>query len=252
MNKIVLHDAMSVLRAELERDHTGFAVRGVVARQFEEPGLHIWVWDGPRNSASRKAIYPGYKANREPAPVPIMKGLELIRSMLELTPAIQVREPDVEADDVIAELVRQYHRDNEIEIRTRDRDLLALTIYPNVTATVEPYPNVETRWIHLYKATVGDPSDEVKGIYRFGNKAWEQADKKHLLSCVSSHGPRLVSSWLEAGLSKTSAEWAAENYDTIRACWKITGFLPLTKPMEPIVGIPNRNAALSICKEYMI
>jgi hypothetical protein len=179
--KIIIYDALSALRVRMENEPGVMFLRGVV-NDTQLGGLRIWVWDGPRSSASRKAIYPAYKSSRVHTPgVDIQMGL--VRELLEFTPAWQVHMPDVEGDDVVAALVEYFLRtqpDARIEIMGRDGDLVAnCALSPRVTSAHQ-VKGVQPKHIRLRKLTVGKGSDDIPGVKGFGQGAWDKADKDQL------------------------------------------------------------------------
>jgi hypothetical protein len=132
----------------------------------------IWVWDGYDHNRRRKEIYPAYKANRTPMAEDMFAQIKLWRELLTLSPGIQIECKGWEADDVI----RQFAgRGTDVTIHTNDLDYAQLEEMPNVTLNGVRKPNsaLTARWIPLYKATRGDPSDNISGIPGFGPKAWD-------------------------------------------------------------------------------
>src|SRR3546814_21116188 len=75
--------------------------------QRTQTGTHIWVWDGVRHNDRRKAIYPEYKAKREPMAEDHFAQIRLFRELLTLSPAQQFCVDEWEADDVVATLARE-------------------------------------------------------------------------------------------------------------------------------------------------
>src|SRR3546814_6748469 len=75
--------------------------------QRTQTGTHIWVWDGVRHNDRRKAIYPEYKAKREPMAEDHFAQIRLFRELLTLSPAQQFCVDEWEADDVVATLARK-------------------------------------------------------------------------------------------------------------------------------------------------
>lgn len=133
----------------------------------------------------RKQVYPEYKAHR--------KGITSIwsnRLFLYLSPRgwLCLRHPGEEADDVIATLATRLAAARKYAaVLSGDSDLLALA-----SETTQCYqfgkPPLEPRFIerapsyvvakfgvaperlHLYKALVGEPGDNLPGVYRVGDK----------------------------------------------------------------------------------
>ena len=77
----------------------------------------------------RTEIYKEYKANRQETPKELLSQKELSRNLFKSfgIPVLEIKE--VEADDVIATLVKKYSKDFEIRIITSDKDLMQLVSY---------------------------------------------------------------------------------------------------------------------------
>ncbi len=206
-----------------------FSIRSIMAEIDASPDLQIYVWDGKGARKARQAIYPGYKAQRKPAQESIQKGIEVIKAAVAMTKAPQIQVPGYEADDVIARLVRRYVPSGlPIEIQTRDRDLRALCdVSPRVTCTVEPKENIPDRQLQLYKTWVGDPSDNVKGVPMFGDKAWERADKAVLRNVIDNFNRGWTDFEIETEMPNSCREWVWKSRDELLKMWVVVGFLPV-------------------------
>lgn len=227
-NKVVIIDALSHLRVRMENEPGLMFLRGVMNDAFL-PGMRIWVWDGPRASASRKAIYPAYKTrpNRDHQ---AELNLNLVRDMLDCTSSWQIRMPDVEGDDVIAALTAYFLRaqpQSSIEVLCRDSDLVALAADPRVSVSHQ-VKGVEPRHIRLRKLCLGKPSDTIPGIKGFGQKAWDAADKDELQRVMNEvlAGLRPDTSHL---MSKASSNWLEdpENVELLRVFARVIDPIPI-------------------------
>lgn len=134
----------------------------------------------------RKALYPEYKAHR--------KGITSIwsnRLFLYLSPRgwLCLRHPGEEADDVIATIaVRLKLASKHAIVLSGDSDLLALMgdgchvmqfgnkakgedrfLLRSPSYVVSKFGVVPGR-LHLYKALVGEPGDNLPGVHRVGDK----------------------------------------------------------------------------------
>jgi DNA polymerase-1 len=142
-------------------------------------------------SEKRLSIYPGYKAHRKnDGPEEVKKRQEsrrqvdvLIR-LLEIFKISVLREPSVEADDIIARLVG-IHTDYQIIIVSGDHDLRQLitdkvvVVKPSIgiknedifdySKVVETYGVSPERLAELWALT-GDASDNIPGIPGVGEK----------------------------------------------------------------------------------
>lgn len=201
-------DANNHVRRLLESPQLGSMPRNLLNEYIDTPESVAFVWDGGNSLKSRREIYPDYKAKREKPKEDIYIGFEVIREVLKNCPVIQIRVPNFEADDVIAACVSSGDT-----IVSTDRDFLQIE---DVTCTSTPYPNIPRSQIRLYKATVGDPSDNIPGIKGFGQKAWDGIDKTSLRNWIDNPDhpvdwpPRCVPDW-----------------EQVRVYWQIVGFLPV-------------------------
>lgn len=205
-NKVVIIDALSHLRVRMENEPGLMFLRGVM-NDASLPGMRLWVWDGPRASASRKAIYPAYKT-RPDRDHRAELNLNLVREMLECTKAWQIRMPDVEGDDVIAALTAYFLRAQPnclIEVLGRDSDLVALAADPRVSVSHQ-VKGVQPKHIRLRKLTLGKPSDTIPGVKGFGQKAWDDADKDELQRVMNAvlAGEKPATDHI---MSKASSNW---------------------------------------------
>jgi len=128
-------------------------------------------YDGGKDA--RKALYPQYKANRKRDPVEraeFSRQVKSLRSFLGSLPVIQLYEPGVEADDIIALLCDHLDGDR-VGVITGDSDLHQLA-RPGLTLFDLSCNKVKPAWspsqLVTYKAIVGDPGDNIKGITGIG------------------------------------------------------------------------------------
>lgn len=221
---IRIHDGNLVLRQRLETDTTGFCLRNLYLEAANPQGvLDIWVFDHPAGNSRRRDIYPGYKANREPPAEDVYAFMRLWQDMVRLTPAFSCIVPGYEADDVMAHLAIRYavqHR-QPVEVITRDADIRQLEQIPGITVRAQSLKDVPPHLIRLYKATVGDPSDNIKGVPGFGAKSWERCDRQALLDWFTKDGP------LPADLPPKCKNAMAENPAFFKALYQVVGFLAI-------------------------
>ena len=252
MLKIV--DANNYLRIQLERDPTGLPLRTITSEITFSKDVWIFVWDGKGGNERRRALFPEYKMKRLPASEPIWNAMNMAREVLGHTKALQITVPGYEGDDVIAALVALHGQKMETQILSNDRDLTALGVSMPMVNKVAAPPEL----IRLYKATVGDPSDNIPGIKGFGQKAWETCDKGELLRWYT----RPFDLWNDIlvvsecfSISKGCASWLIDNQELARTMWTIVGFMP--PPQELInkntkVGKPNAAEIEAFFKRYML
>lgn len=173
---IHIFDGNNVMLRDLDSaTHQQLSLRQRYAAANQPGDLHIWVWDGAHHNERRKVVYPDYKGNRKPMGEDRFAQIHVFREALTHSNAWQIECRGWEGDDVIAAMVRKLSArgDVPITIHTNDLDYAQLRTYPLVHLNgVKPCPCPPHR-LPLYKALVGDPSDNIKGIPSFGPKAWE-------------------------------------------------------------------------------
>lgn len=134
----------------------------------------------------RSEIDPEYKANREPAPDDFGSQVDRCLEILEVLHIPVLGEPVVEADDVIATLVkrvRNEHPDMQIRIISRDKDLTQLiddhvelfdahkcaTVIPDDVFKT-PDMGISSNMVGDILALMGDTSDNIPGVVGIGPK----------------------------------------------------------------------------------
>jgi len=183
-------------------DHVGGVVGvlksiGANIRQFNATRC-ILVFDGKGGSARRRKVYPDYKGNRKnkntfnrfkefEAPENEAESFKiqfqrLIKYFATL-PLTLLSIDNIEADDVIAYIAKQYYKgvDNKITIVSTDRDFLQLVndqinvwsptkkkLY-NKERMLEEYGIPVENYL-LYRMCSGDASDNIPGIKGVGLK----------------------------------------------------------------------------------
>jgi DNA polymerase I-like protein with 3'-5' exonuclease and polymerase domains/5'-3' exonuclease len=147
---------------------------GAVPRQV------VMVFDGAQAKLLRQQISPAYKEGRSHHPASYEE-FEKLRTHVTETllglGSIAVWQDGIEADDVLCYLSQNLR--SRCTVVSNDGDLLVLHS-PNVdvyrTGTgefnINKYGPFSHRFITLYKALVGDTSDNIKGAFKFGEKAF--------------------------------------------------------------------------------
>lgn len=139
----------------------------------------IGVWDGLGAKMFRQVILPQYKQGRDKAPAvheQLSKAREMLAPMLRNIGFTTCQVKAREADDVLAYLV-QHLRGRPNIIVSVDGDLAVLVdenthIYKGGIKDVNPFGAFPHKFITLYKALVGDPSDNIPGARGFGDAAF--------------------------------------------------------------------------------
>lgn len=144
----------------------------------------------------REEKYKEYKAQRPPAPSELISQIIEAHNLFEKFGVKVFEAPGLEADDLIATLAERFKRepDLQIVILTGDRDTLQLvegekvvvrtfnkgvsdtTIYDE-QAIEEKYGFKPAQMVD-YKALVGDPSDNIKGVPGVGPKTATELIKR--------------------------------------------------------------------------
>ncbi len=146
------------------------------------PDYLAMVMDVSDETVFRRAIYPEYKAHREPPPEDLPVQAERIIAMLETLGLPILRAPTFEADDIIATLVRRHAGpDLHVYLVSRDKDLEQLlsahvSMYdPARDELITPQRLLEIRGWRPEQAIeaqilTGDSVDNVPGVVGIGPK----------------------------------------------------------------------------------
>lgn len=167
-----LIDGNNVMRRSMEKEQLS-PIMSLRQRYETTTAADIWVWDGRKHNDRRRAIYPPYKMNRSPIAEDIFAQIGLWRDVLRHSTATQIEVYGWEADDVISTLAR---RGAPAMIHSNDMDYAQLGHLQNVTLNGVNTKGVPGRWVPLYKAMVGDNSDNIAGIPGFGPKRWVELE----------------------------------------------------------------------------
>lgn len=166
---------------------------GALRKRFGTSAIFV-SWDG--SSRRRKDKYPEYKANRpERVGTPTFDQLDYLRKILPALGIYQVFNPNEEADDVIATLVRKKLSSQRTIIFSTDRDFLQLVnesvsvLIPAIgsrkelmydSVGVKDHYGVDPGAMVQLRALTGDSSDNLPGVPR--------VPKKVLKALVQAHG----------------------------------------------------------------
>lgn len=213
----------------------------------------IWVFDGHGHNKRRQEIYPAYKGHRTPPAANIFAQIKLFKELVRHSPAALIEVVGWEADDVIGTLAR---KGAPMTIHTNDLDYAQLLKLPNVTLNGVKTKDIDPRWLPLYKALVGDPSDNISGIPGFGPKAWLdlQPHLENFERAVQAGRPAAFSAF---PVSPRVATWLAApgNIKLLQAMLLITHFFPV--PTEELnagitPGVHNPDAAHELLQRYLL
>lgn len=145
----------------------------------------ILVYEGKYGKQPRQAIDPNYKANRSDrcAEKDAQYGLcvSSVREGFRKLGAIGVTQDYVEGDDIIAYIAQNIEEDSIVV--SNDGDLAVLEGINAYGAKIYTYIGgvmgkqvscLPNKYLAVYKACVGDTSDNIKGVKGFGEKAMER------------------------------------------------------------------------------
>lgn len=160
-----------------------------------QPRDCLLVFEGLNSKSPRLAMYKGYKAKRDKRPPEFYEEFGRLRDYVEEVwrdlGAIAMSKNMVEADDVLAYLARETQSD--LIIASRDADLGALSGVNEHGATISVYNDGEidlvkldgelfvhpAKYITLYKALVGDSSDNIPGVANFGPARFQKLAEQY-------------------------------------------------------------------------
>ncbi len=201
MKKLLLIDANSIIHRSFHALPPLTAPDGSAAGALYGIGsilLKLWREDRPDYAAAlfdrpeptfRDEKYAEYKAQRPPAPDELVAQIIAAHDLFRAFGIRTFERAGYEADDLIATLATKFRSrdDLRVVILTGDRDTLQLvegdtlvvqtfnkgvsdtTIYDEA-AVKEKYGGLAPRQLVDYKALVGDPSDNIKGVPGIGPK----------------------------------------------------------------------------------
>tara|TARA_R110002096_G_scaffold154_2_gene709 strand:+ start:21569 stop:22459 length:891 start_codon:yes stop_codon:yes gene_type:complete len=140
------------------------------------------LFDQSMTESFRTAIYPEYKANRDPAPPELIRQFEQCRRYVRALGLMEQSSPVYEADDLIGTLVHHGRRlGRPSTIVTRDKDLTQLLSKDDIfwdfsgkgKLRYEQIPDSFGVWpeqIADFLALAGDAVDNIKGVPGVGKK----------------------------------------------------------------------------------
>ncbi len=160
----------------------GFARFLLELLERERPGHIVVAFDEALDSCFRNALYPAYKANRDPAPAELKRQFAYCKALCDALGLVVLSHSDYEADDLIGSalhLARALgHRG---VIVSADKDLSQLLGDHDEQwdfarglrwgmAGVKARHGVEARQIADYLALCGDAVDNIPGVPGIGAK----------------------------------------------------------------------------------
>ena len=154
----------------------------------KEDGIFVAFDKGKHTFRHQK--YEEYKANRAPTPKDLLEQMPIARELLDCLNIKYYEDDNIEADDIAGIVAKNASKEGyKVYIYTSDKDYLQL-ISENITVKlikrglkdiVEYTPSsFKEEWgfnpinIIDYKGLMGDPSDNLKGIPKVGDKTAKQ------------------------------------------------------------------------------
>lgn len=183
----------------------GFASLALELVRQLRPDYVAVAWDKAKtNIRRRRAIYPGYKANRHPAPPDFYQQIPILRQLLGALGWPFYEVDDYEADDIIGTLSKQANRagihtviassdldmlqliDDDTEVYALKKGLSSIDRF-DVKAFQAKYGIQVDQFLDL-KSLKGDSSDNIPGVPGVGEKtAVALLQKYHDLDGVYAH-----------------------------------------------------------------
>lgn len=213
----------------------------------------IGVWDGLGAKMYRQAILPQYKQGRDKLPevhAQLAKAREMLAPMLRSVGFTVCHVKGREADDVIAHLTQRL-RDRPNIVVSGDGDMAALVdenthIYRNGQMDQNPFGGFPHKYITLYKALVGDGSDNIPGARGFGDAAFVDLVRVFGLDGLDAFQNLIVSGRLR-DLKEDVPEFprlqkVLDSEAMVTASWNVARLYPdsvntNTHPIEWVPGI---------------
>ncbi len=160
----------------------GFARFVLELIERERPTHAVIAFDEALDSCFRNAIYPAYKANRDPAPPALKRQFAYCKALCDAMGFVVLRHGDFEADDLIGTALHRAraHGQRGVVV-SADKDLSQLLFDDdeqwdfarNVRWTVHGVKarlGVEARQVADYLALSGDAVDNIPGVPGIGAK----------------------------------------------------------------------------------
>lgn len=256
----ILIDGNNLLHRELNSENFGgvHPVRSLYNDLLLKDDLVVWVWDGYKGNDRRKEIYPEYKGNREGSTgEDIYAMFKLVQELLSQTSVMQIKVPTWEADDVIYTLAKFFASSGDtVRILTNDADYLQMADLPGISLPQVTKWSWDSSLIVTYKAMVGDKSDNIPGMPRFGEGAWGHCRTYHetMRECLRDNNWEL---WQTLAFPKLNQKHCLDkgNFDQCVTFFKLISMQDV--PLEDItknqtLGVRNDSAAEAILAQYHI
>jgi DNA polymerase I len=234
------------------------------ALRKEVPADYVACVFDAKGPTFRDAIYPQYKAHRDPMPEELRSQIEPIHEVVRLLGWTVLDVPGVEADDVIGTLcVTAARQGIEVVVSSGDKDLAQLvdqhiTIIDTMSRKRRDLAGVEAEFgvpAHLmldYQTLVGDAVDNVPGVPKVGPKTavkWLQeygslqgvVENAANIKGVVGENLRKALDWLPTARALLTIKTDCELQDRIPS-------LPALDAL--VVGPQDSTALLAYCERF--
>ncbi len=161
----------------------GFALMLSKAVKTIEPDYLLVAFDHGKDTYRHKE-YPQYKGTRSETPQDLKTQFPIIREYIDALHIKRYEQEGLEADDIIGSLAKQ-NRKFDVNILTSDKDLLQVVddnikvwlMHKGISDIVKMDPQAVYDRFQLHplqiidmKALAGDPSDNIPGVRKIGDK----------------------------------------------------------------------------------
>lgn len=177
-DEVKLSKTLSVLDGMLNRLDARFPFADIYA-----------CWDSPGGTVFRKQLDENYKANRSDKKILGFKEINTIREMFKERGILDFSIEATEGDDAVFALCRALKERSltcENIIVTRDRDMIQVVQAGYAESIYEPvkksFIDIPSYPITVFKALVGDKSDNIPGVKGIGEAKAKKLIAEHLSS----------------------------------------------------------------------
>lgn len=180
----------------------------------------LFVWDGKYGSVWRKKENVSYKANRvhdnDDMYSIYIDTMNSAYDILKFYPVLQFVKQDAEADDLIYSINRYLDPEDEVKVVSTDSDMIQLaqqfenvSIWNPIKKKFYEVPDYE---YVVYKSIVGDKSDNIQGVPRYGETRGKRAAREGIQT-LKEEFQKIVNKNLEIiDLSRNPHELENFNY----------------------------------------
>ncbi len=176
--------------------HAGADMHKFIMSIVENTNQQIWIADGFKCNDRRRKIYPNYKRGRVSPGEDVFEFMDFVKKCLKHMNVTLIEVPYYEADDVIALLAEKLSTTQKVKIFSSDADMWALKTLPNVSLTRDTF-KCEPKYTTLYKAIVGDKSDNIPGVPGVGHVTFMKMIEKGEIADKIKNNEALINKLLK-------------------------------------------------------